>query len=65
MVIENSLVAHCVHCPDHDPDNMYDFMVTADADEEEQSVARGEVSLDGSHAELHPDVLRKEEVVVS
>ena len=33
--------------------------------EEEQAVARGEVSLDGSHAELQPDVLRKEEVVVS
>ena len=33
--------------------------------EEEQAVARGEVSLDGSSVEMQPDVLRKEEVVVS
>ena len=29
MVIENSLVIHCVHCPDYDPGNTHDLVATA------------------------------------
>ena len=29
ILIENSLIIHCVHCPDYDPDNMYDLVAPA------------------------------------
>ena len=24
MVVQNTMTVHCIHCPDYDPDNVYD-----------------------------------------